>query len=68
MTETTDGEKIKIIVPPSNISSLRASKKNKRKIRNLRKNKIMSKKIVESNKKNKILKDIDTIEKVKTES
>ena len=61
-------KKVKIIVPPSNISSLRASKKNKRKIRNLRKNKIMSKKIVESNKKNKILKDIDTIEKVKTAS
>ena len=66
--ETTDGEKIKIIAPRSNISSLRASKKIKEKYRNLRKNKIMSKKIVESNKKNKILKDIDTIEKVKTAS
>ena len=34
----------------------------------MRRNKIKSKKIVESNKKNKILKDIDTIEEVKTAS
>ena len=66
--ETTDGEKIKIVMQPSNISSLQASKKIKEKHKNLRKNKIMSKKIVESNKRNKILKEIDTIEKVKTAS
>lgn len=66
--ETTDGEKIKIVMQPSNISSLQASKKIKEKYKNLRKNKIMSKKIVESNKRNKILKEIDTIEKVKTAS
>ena len=66
--ETTDGEKIKIVMQPSNISSLQASKKIKEKYKNLRKNKTMSKKIVESNKRNKILKEIDTIEKVKTAS
>ena len=66
--ETTDGEKIKIVMQPSNISSLQASKKIKEKYKNLRKNKIMSKKIVESNKRKKILKEIDTIEKLKTAS
>ena len=64
----TDGEKIKIVTKPSNISSLRASKKIKEKYKNLRKNKILSKKIVESNKKNKILKEIETVEKVKSAS
>ena len=34
---TTEGEKIKIVTKPSNISSLRASKKIKEKYRNLRK-------------------------------
>ena len=66
--ETTDGEKTKIVMQPSNISSLWASKKIKEKYKNLRKNKIMSKKIVESNKRNKKLKEIDTIEKLKTAS
>ena len=66
--EMTDGEKIKIVTKPSNISSLRASKKIKEKYKNLRKNKILSKKIVESNKKNKILKEIETVEKVKSAS
>ena len=60
--ETTDGEKTKIVMQPSNISSLWASKKIKEKYKNL------SKKIVESNKRNKILKEIDTIEKLKTAS
>ena len=68
MIETTDGEKIKIVTKPSNISNLRASKKTKEKYKNLRKNKILTKKIVESNKKNKILKEIETAEKVKSAS
>ena len=53
---------------PSNISSLRASKKIKEKYKNLRKNKILSKKIVDSNKKDKMIKEIETVEKIKTAS
>ena len=41
---TTEGEKIKIVTKPSNISSLRASKKIKEKYRNLRKAKYWAKK------------------------
>ena len=41
---TTEGEKIKIVTKPSNISSLRASKKIKEKYRNLRNTKYWAKK------------------------
>ena len=64
----TDSKKIKIVTKPSNISSLRISKKIKEKYKNLRKNKILSKKIVESNKKSKMLKEIETVKKVKSAS
>ena len=66
--ETADGKKIKIVTKPSNISSLIASKKIKEKYKNLRKNKILSKKIVDSSKKNKMIKEIETVEKIKTAS
>ena len=66
--ETADGKKIKIVTKPSNISSLIASKKIKEKYKNLRKNKILSKKIVDSNKKDKMIKEIETVEKIKTAS
>ena len=66
--ETKDGDKIEIVVPPSKISSQKAAKKIKDKYDRLRRNKVKSKKIVESNKKNKILKEIDTIDEVKTAS
>ena len=66
--ETEDGDKTEIVAPPSKISTQKAAKKIKDKYDKLRRNKIKSKKIVESNKKNKILKDIDTIEEVKTAS
>ena len=64
----TDGEKTKTVTKPSNISGLRASKKIKEKYKSLWKNKILSKKIAESNKKNKIFKEIETVEKVKSAS
>ena len=66
--ETKDRDKIEIVVPPSKISSQKAAKKIKDKYVRLRRNKVKSKKIVESNKKNKILKEIDTIDEVKTAS
>ena len=66
--ETKDRDKIEIVVPPSKISSQKAAKKIKDKYDRLRRNKVKSKKIVESNKKNKILKEIDTIDEVKTAS
>ena len=66
--ETADGKKIKIVTKPSNISSLIASKKMKEKYKNLRKNKILSKKIVDSSKKDKMIKEIETVEKIKTAS
>ena len=51
--ETKDGNKIEVVAPPSNISSQKAAKKIKEKYDRIRRNKIKSKKIVESNKKKK---------------
>ena len=49
----------------TDINRLKASKKIKEKYKKIRQNKIKSRKIIESNKVNKILKDIDTVEEIK---
>ena len=64
--ETDQGKKINVILPPSKISSLKAAKKIKKKYNKIRRKKIKSQKIVASNKKNKILKEIDAVDKIKT--
>lgn len=66
--QTKEGEKIKLVVPPPKISSQKTAKRIKDKYKKIRRNKIKSQKIVESNKKNKILKETDTIEEIKTAS
>ena len=49
----------------TDINRLKASKKIKEKYKKIRQNKVKSRKIIESNKVNKILKDIDTVEEIK---
>ena len=56
------------VEPPSKISSQKAAKKIKEKYDQIRRNKIKSQKIVDSNKKNKILKEMDTVDGTKTAS
>ena len=65
--KTPQGDvKVPVSVPKK--SSRKAAKRIKDKYVRIRQNKAMSKKIVESNKRNKILKEIDTIEEIKTAS
>ena len=65
--KTPQGDvKVPVSVPKK--SSQKAAKRIKDKYARIRQNKAKSKKIVESNKRNKILKDIDTIEEIKTAS
>ena len=66
--ETKNGNKIEVVVPPSKILTQKAAKKIKEKYNKIRRNKIKSKKIVDSNKKNKILKNINEVDKIKTDS
>ena len=49
----------------TDINRLKAAKKIKEKYKKIRQNKVKSRKIIESNKVNKILKDIDTVEEIK---
>ena len=56
MIETKNGNKIEVVVPPSKILSQKAAKKIKEKYDRIRRNKIKSKKMVESNKKKKKIK------------
>ena len=49
----------------TDINRLKASKKIKEKYKKIRQNKVKSRKIIESNKVNRILKDIDTVEEIK---
>ena len=58
--------KVPVSVPKK--SSQKAAKRMKDKYAKIRQNKAKSKKIVESNKRNKILKEIDTIKKIRTAS
>ena len=65
--KTPQGDvKVPVSVPKK--SSQKAAKRKKDKYARIRQKKAKSKKIVESNKRNKILKDIETIEKVKNAS
>ena len=65
--KTPQGDvKVPVSVPKQ--SSLKAAKRIKYKHAKIRQNKAKSKKIVESNKRNKILKEIDTIDKIRTAS
>ena len=65
--KTPQGDvKVPVSVPKK--SSQKAAKRKKDKYARIRQKKAKSKKIVESNKRNKILKDIDTIEEIKTAS
>ena len=57
-----------MVAPPSKISSQKAAKKIKEKYDKIRRNKIKSQKIVNSNKKNKILKEMDAVDEIKTAS
>ena len=65
--KTPQGD-VKVPVSVPKISSQKAAKRIKDKYARISQNKAKSKKIVESNKRNKILKDIDTIEEIKTAS
>ena len=58
--------KVPVSVPKK--SSQKAAKRIKDKYAKIRQNKAKSKKIVESNKRNKILKEIDTVEEIRTAS
>ena len=49
----------------TDINGLKAAKKIKEKYKKIRQNKVKSRKIIESNKVNRILKDIDTVEEIK---
>ena len=49
----------------TDINRLKACKKIKEKYKKIRQNKVKSRKIIESNKVNKTLKDIDTVEEIK---
>ena len=49
----------------TDINRLKAAKKIKQKYQKIRQNKLKSRNIIESNKVNKILKDIDTVEEIK---
>ena len=65
--KTPQGDvKVPVSVPKK--SSQKAAKRIKDKYAKIRQNKAKSKKIVESNKRNKILKDIDTVEEIRTAS
>ena len=65
--KTPQGDvKVPVSVPKK--SSQKAAKRMKDKYAKIRQNKAKSKKIVESNKRNKILKEIDTIKKIRTAS
>ena len=67
--ETEHGDKVEVTIPsPKKISSQKAAEKIKKKYKKMRRNKIKSQKIVESNQKNKILKEIDTVDEIKTAS
>ena len=61
-----DDVKVPVSIPK--ISSQKAAKRIKDKYARTRQNKAKSKKIVKSNKRNKILKEIDTIEEIRTAS
>ena len=65
--KTPQGDvKVPVSVPKK--SSQKAAKRIKDKYARMRQNKAKSKKIVESNKRNKILQNIDTIKEIKTAS
>ena len=65
--KTPQGDvKVPVSVPKK--SSQKAAKRIKDKYAKIRQNKAKSKKIVESNKRNKILKEIDTVEEIRTAS
>ena len=65
--KTPQGDvKVPVSVPKK--SSQKAAKRMKDKYARMRQNKAKSKKIVESNKRNKILQNIDTIKEIKTAS
>ena len=65
--KTPQGDvKVPVSVPKK--SSQKAAKRMKDKYAKIRQNKAKSKKIVESNKRDKILKEIDTIKKIRTAS
>ena len=66
--QTKEREKIKVVIPPPKKASQKTAKRIKDKYKNITRNKIKSLKIVESNKKNKILKETDTIDEIKTAS
>ena len=59
---------MKVPVSVRKKSSQEAAKRIRDKYARIRQNKAKSKKIVESNKRNKILKDIETIEEIRTAS
>ena len=59
---------MKVHVPVPKKSSQKAAKRIKDKYARIRQDKAKGKKIVESNKRNKIIKDIDTIEEIRTAS
>ena len=67
-TVKTPQEDVKVPVSVPKKFSKEAAKRIKDKYAKIRQNKAKSKKIVESNKRNKILKEIDTIEEIKTAS
>ena len=67
-TIKTPQRDVKVPVSVPKKPSQRAAKRIKDKYARIRQNKAKSKNIVESNKRNKILKDIDTIEEIKTAS
>ena len=67
-TVKTPQEDVKVAVSVPKKFSKEAAKRIKDKYAKIRQNKAKSKKIVESNKRNKILKEIDTIEEIKTAS
>ena len=66
--QTKEREKIKVVIPPPKKASQKTAKRIKDKYKNITRNKIKSLKIVGSNKKNKILKETDTIDEIKTAS
>ena len=67
-TIKTPQRDVKVPVSVPKKPSQKAAKRIKDKYARIRQNKAKSKNIVESNKRNKILKDIDTIEEIKTAS
>ena len=67
--KTKNGGWVEITVkPPKKISSQKVAKKIKERFDKIRRNKIKSQKIADSNEKNKILKEIDTVDEIKTAS